>query len=679
MVPALMMVTIKKWLRSEWLLLLASLNLLLAGCAPSGPEALEQGEKLIRQGKFPAAIRRLEIATQKLPQNPQAWNHLGLAYHKNNEPDKAAGAYVQALKLDRNLAPAYYNLGQLQSQQTNVTGAIQSFTTFTRLQPESPNGWMKLGVANRRAHNLEQAEQNLLQARNLDPTNPAVYNELGLLELEKERPKSAMQYFARSVNLNTNYAPAVLNLAIVAHHHTTNLTYALGRYREYLAIKPEPPSAEQVKTIVSRIEDQLNRRRSQAATATETEKSEGPSAPAVTDTSPFTKTNQSQTLAQTESQKSAEDSAEASQPTEAEETNPPSRLHIPPLDTLVVSSEKEIPAPRLLAMGPEPDPAAVESYFLLSSPAEAATPIPDPPEESVEFFPMVTNLALSADLEASLAPILSEGSTLTTAESETSTPRREALRPGITPLDPIDASTPPRVPAEEPKSGFFSKLNPMNWFRSDEPEQPTTASPTGPAGGENEAPLTITLVDEPAPLVENTQPVFDRYDYREITLPEPGSRAEALPYFVRGVREQKRNRYADARKLYDLALQWDPTYFDALYNKGICALLMDDNEAALAAFESALALQPDHLKARYNFALAMKREGYPLDAAEQLNAVLEKSPDDPRVHLALGNLFAQTLNRPNLARQHYEKVLDEEPSHPQATEIRYWLSLHGQP
>jgi len=56
--------------------------------------------------------------------------------------------------------------------------------------------------------------------------------------------------------------------------------------------------------------------------------------------------------------------------------------------------------------------------------------------------------------------------------------------------------------------------------------------------------------------------------------------------------------------------------------------------------------------------------------------ILQSSPNETRAHLSLGNLFAQQLHQPQLAREHYLKVLQNDPRHPQSAEIRYWLSAN---
>lgn len=124
---------------------------------------------------------------------------------------------------------------------------------------------------------------------------------------------------------------------------------------------------------------------------------------------------------------------------------------------------------------------------------------------------------------------------------------------------------------------------------------------------------------------------------------------------------------------YRQATQTDPTYFDAYYNLGLAAVEAGNLPAALLAYETAVALRPDSLDGRYNFALALKQANYPVDAADECERVLAAYPNEPRAHLTLANLCAQQLQQPARARQHYLKVLEIEPRTPQAGAIRYWL------
>ena len=73
---------------------------------------------------------------------------------------------------------------------------------------------------------------------------------------------------------------------------------------------------------------------------------------------------------------------------------------------------------------------------------------------------------------------------------------------------------------------------------------------------------------------------------------------------------------------------------------------------------------------------SLKQANYITDAVIELERVVASYPNETRAHLALGNLYAQQFHQPARARQHYLKVLEVEPRHPQASEIRYWLAAN---
>jgi len=127
---------------------------------------------------------------------------------------------------------------------------------------------------------------------------------------------------------------------------------------------------------------------------------------------------------------------------------------------------------------------------------------------------------------------------------------------------------------------------------------------------------------------------------------------------------------------YQKATQLDPAYFEAYYNEGLAAYGLGKWKDSLLDYEYALAIKPNSVDTRYNFALALQQANYAQDAADELLEILNESPAETRAHLLLANIYARQLNQPKLARQHYVRVLQDDPRHPRAAEIRYWLAAN---
>ena len=268
---------------------------------------------------------------------------------------------------------------------------------------------------------------------------------------------------------------------------------------------------------------------------------------------------------------------------------------------------------------------------------------------------------------------------------ESSSAAAETSSASVSEENPVTIPAPP-APANK-TSGVMHQLNPMNWFRSASPESKTT-QPT-PSNSNNNPPrpapkpATSNLTAFGNPPHPQTKPVhltqpapsaFPRYLYLSPSPSGKGNREAAGRPFAQAQQFERDKRYADALGAYREAARLDPGWFEAQYNCGVMAYRLGDVNGSLPAYEMALAIQPESVVARYNFALALKAAGYVTDAANELNNILAANPNDVRAHLALGNLYAQQLHDVPRARAQYQKVLQLDPRNSQAADIQFWLS-----
>ncbi len=230
----------------------------LASCSPPGARALLQGEQLIQQGQYPAAIARLQTATELLPDSARAWNFLGLAYHGAQQPAAAIEAYQRALTLDRNLTAARFNLGCLFLEQNNPAAAAAELSAFTMLEHESAEGWTKLGDAQLHLLQLTEADASFQRAVKLQPANPEAWNGMGMARAQRSRFPEAVTCFTTALEHRANYAPALRNLAILYHQHYRNYPLALRKYQEYAALQPPPSDVGSVLVLIRELENLLN-------------------------------------------------------------------------------------------------------------------------------------------------------------------------------------------------------------------------------------------------------------------------------------------------------------------------------------------------------------------------------------------------------------------------------------
>ena len=224
---------------------------------------------------------------------------------------------------------------------------------------------------------------------------------------------------------------------------------------------------------------------------------------------------------------------------------------------------------------------------------------------------------------------------------------------------PAGSSSPERPPAQKYLETGVTPLPPPN-------SSPVTASTgSAPMGG-----------SKPVQVVPPVAPTFPRYLYLSPHKPAAGDHERAAGAFTKAQNFEQALRWTDALQAYRQAANLDPGWFEAQYDYGVLAYRLRDFSAALAAYETALAIRPESLDARYNFALALKASGYVTDALVELKKVVAASPGEVRAQLALGNLYAQQMHEPARARPYYLRVLELDPHNPSANDIRFWLSAN---
>ena len=191
---------------------------------------------------------------------------------------------------------------------------------------------------------------------------------------------------------------------------------------------------------------------------------------------------------------------------------------------------------------------------------------------------------------------------------------------------------------------------------------------TNPGGGSEAAAAPVQRVTPPPPPVIHYVPP-------QVSI-APGNRTDADRMMQAGTKAENESRLKDAIANYQGAVKLDPSDFEACVALGMIALKAEEYSTALEALNHAVLLKPDSADARYGFAYALQKKGYFQDAADESEKLLAQHPSETRAHLLVGNLYAQQLGQPDLAREHYKKVLDTDPHNAQATAIRFWLQAN---
>lgn len=536
--------------------------------------------------------------------------------------------------------------------------AIEQLQLATSLAKTNDAAWNYLGLAYHRAGRLTNAVSAYQQAIRLNRDLMEARFNLGCLWLEAKRYEPARDAFTSCTVLRPNDTEAWLKRG-TAELRLRDLPAAENSFREVLKLAPQHPEAL---NSLGLVQLQRNRPRDAAQQFALAVKAQPDYAPALLNLATVT-------------YQQLNDRATGVKYYRDYLALNPRPADFDAVQRLVQSLEPVASAPAVRL-------AVTNNVATTAAPVLQKT-------SAVVAPPRATTSPPPATVAVSAKPVAPSPASIPAAGIVTLPPEPEIRSAGEVSTDARKSAVPPTISANSengsaPKSGqksFLAKINPVNLFRSESKSEPkVTPLPVASSAGassaspmaKSSAPINAPL-ESPKPVAATDATAWSRYSFSAPERFPGGDRTLAEQALAKGRALLQSNRLREARPYLDQAVQTDPSWFDARFAQAFAAMQARDYRTALFAWERALMLDPKSRAARYNFALTLKAANYPLDAAAQLEQVLGEDPNDVRAHLALGNIYAETLRDRARARVHYARVIELNPQHPQSTEIRYWL------
>jgi serine/threonine protein kinase/tetratricopeptide (TPR) repeat protein len=138
----------------------------------------------------------------------------------------------------------------------------------------------------------------------------------------------------------------------------------------------------------------------------------------------------------------------------------------------------------------------------------------------------------------------------------------------------------------------------------------------------------------------------------------------AWAHFNHGLALAKAGRLLDAKDAYDRALELEPRFAEALVDRALVALELNQLPAARDDLERAIKLGRNDLVLWTALGETLARLGQRLEAEERFSSLLQANPDDLVVRVARGITRLQT--NPAGARSDFVQALARDPLHAQA-------------
>ncbi|KAI5662364.1 hypothetical protein M9H77_21687 [Catharanthus roseus] len=166
------------------------------------------------------------------PQKALSWFAVGCYYYCMKKFDQSRCYFSKATSLDGTFSPAWIGNGNAYAAKEEGDHAMSAYRTAARLFPGCHLPTLYIGMEYMRTHSFKLAEQFFMQAKSICPSDPLVYNELGVVAYHMKEYKRAVWWFEKTLlhiasSLSEMWEPTLVNLA--------HALRKLKRYNEAIA------------------------------------------------------------------------------------------------------------------------------------------------------------------------------------------------------------------------------------------------------------------------------------------------------------------------------------------------------------------------------------------------------------------------------------------------------------
>lgn len=170
-----------------------------------------------RRGDHPeAALKVLEHARTKLPDDPKLLLDLGIQAMEMGVLPEAADSLQAARKLDASDPEIIYALGHLELQEQHMQVAEMDFRAYLAKRPEDASAHFGLGKVLQADQRTADAKAEFERSIQLQPEQTESYYELGQLELEVQHDSQATVLFEKVLARDPNHGGALTGMGIIA-------------------------------------------------------------------------------------------------------------------------------------------------------------------------------------------------------------------------------------------------------------------------------------------------------------------------------------------------------------------------------------------------------------------------------------------------------------------------------
>jgi tetratricopeptide (TPR) repeat protein len=225
-----------------------------ANSAANAQQLLDSASGLIRQNRYPEAVRMLQQAEIASPQSPAIHHYLGYALWKQDKWTAAKTEFQKAHELDAKNSYTLYFLARIAQSTQHVSESIRYYENILSLGPAIYDTNQRLGQLYIDSGQLGKARDRIDAALQQTPWDSALYYQLGRIDQKTGHPSAARDEFASAGRLKDTSQVAVQHLLALDQAASSHQADEVERLRAQLLAEAaaDPEILESAGVLLSR-------------------------------------------------------------------------------------------------------------------------------------------------------------------------------------------------------------------------------------------------------------------------------------------------------------------------------------------------------------------------------------------------------------------------------------------
>jgi len=208
--------------------------------AEGSPESLKSAEK------------NLNIALELKPDFPDALTALGDYYWKTGQDESALEKWQEARRTNEKFEPVYVSLGRYYQSKRQYDKALEEYDEAISLNPKQiGKRYLEMGLIYLDMDDLKNAEETLIKAKGYEPKLGIIYYKLGQIYAKKGDRDQAIRLYRDGRKYDPNNAQAAYELAYI-FLEKNDAKYALLSFERGLSADGLPSNVS--KELINRID-----------------------------------------------------------------------------------------------------------------------------------------------------------------------------------------------------------------------------------------------------------------------------------------------------------------------------------------------------------------------------------------------------------------------------------------